>query len=50
MTRQYDEPALLVSVERLDRWAKAAFATACAQRLFPLYERYARSAQEAALR
>lgn len=43
--RTYDERALLVRLDRLDRWGKTAFATACAQRLFPLYERYARSAQ-----
>lgn len=42
--RVYDEHALLVRLEPLDRWAKTAFAAACAQRLFPLYERYVRSA------
>ncbi|MDQ0077888.1 DUF416 family protein [Arthrobacter oryzae] len=40
----YDENALLARLEPLDRWAKTAFAAACAQRLFPHYERYARSA------
>lgn len=39
----YDEPALIARLERLDRWAKTAFAAACAQRLFPLFERYAQS-------
>ncbi|WP_411709909.1 DUF416 family protein [Arthrobacter sp. B10-11] len=48
MMRAYDERALLVRLNRLDRWAKTAFATACAQRLYPLYERYARSAQTTA--
>lgn len=40
----YDENALLARLKPLDRWAKTAFAAACAQRLFPHYERYARSA------
>jgi uncharacterized protein YjaG (DUF416 family) len=38
----YDEPALLAKLEPLDRWAKTAFAAACAQRLLPLFERYAK--------
>ncbi|WP_146069018.1 DUF416 family protein [Cryobacterium sp. M23] len=40
--RTYDERAVLARLEPLDRRAKTAFAAACAQRLFPLFERYAR--------
>ena len=39
--RTYDECALFARLEPLDRRAKTAFAAACAQRLFPLFERYA---------
>ena len=46
--RVYDEPALRGTLEPLDRWAKTAFAAACAQRMFPLFERYAQSAGEPA--
>lgn len=35
MMRAYDERALLVRLNRLDRWAKTAFATACARRPGP---------------
>jgi uncharacterized protein YjaG (DUF416 family) len=45
--RVYDEPALIARLEPLDRWAKTAFAAA-AQRLFPLFERYAQSADDLA--
>ena len=38
--RTYDECALFARLEPLDRRAKTAFAAACAQRLFPLFERY----------
>ena len=41
--RNYDESALLARLEPLDRWEKSAFAAAGAQRLFPLFERYAQS-------
>lgn len=37
----YDEPANVQRLTRLDRTRKAAFAAACAQRLLPLFERYA---------
>ena len=40
--RMYDERALVARLEPLDRRAKTAFAAACAQRLLPLFERYAR--------
>ena len=40
--RIYDERALLARLEPFDRGAKTAFAAACAQRLLPLFERYAR--------
>jgi hypothetical protein len=40
----YDQRALLAKLEPLDRGAKTAFASACAQRLLPLLERYARVA------
>ncbi|WP_146069092.1 hypothetical protein [Cryobacterium sp. M23] len=39
--RTYDEHALLAKLELLDRRAKTVFAVSCAQRLFPLFERYA---------
>jgi hypothetical protein len=42
--RKYDEPALLARLKSLDREAKTAFAVACAQRVLPLFERYAQSA------
>jgi hypothetical protein len=44
--RTYDEQALLDRLTRLDRNSKTAFAAACAQRLLPLFERYARSTGE----
>ncbi len=37
----YDEPANVRRLSRLDRTRKAAFAAACAQRLLPLFDRYA---------
>lgn len=37
----YDEPANVQRLTRLDRTRKAAFAAACAQRLLPLFDRYA---------
>lgn len=40
----YDEAALAARLAPLDRQAKTAFAAACAQRLLPLFERYARAA------
>jgi hypothetical protein len=39
--RPFDEHALLARLEPLDRGAKTAFAAACAQRLLPLFGRYA---------
>lgn len=41
----YDEPANVRRLARLDRTRKAAFAAACAQRLLPLFERYAAAVQ-----
>lgn len=41
--RTYDGPALVARLGYLDRHAKTAFAAACAQRLLPLFERYARA-------
>lgn len=41
----YDEPANVQRLTRLDRTRKAAFAAACAQRLLPLFERYAAAAE-----
>jgi len=40
----YDEPANVRRLSRLDRTRKAAFAAACAQRLLPLFDRYAAAA------
>lgn len=40
----YDEGALLRRVGGLDRSSKAAFAAACAERMWPLVERYASAA------
>jgi hypothetical protein len=42
--QMYDQRALLARLEPLNRGAKTAFASACAQRLLPLFERYARVA------
>lgn len=41
--RRYDEREILSRLSALDRSAKTAFAASCAQRLLPLFERYARS-------
>jgi len=41
--RTYDEPAILERLAALDQRSKTAFAASCAQRLLPLFERYARS-------
>lgn len=41
LVRTYDEAAIVRRLARLDRKRKAAFAAACAQRLLPLYDRYA---------
>jgi hypothetical protein len=38
---QYDEGGFLHRLEQLDRASKTAFAAACAERLWPLVERYA---------
>ena len=47
-TRVYDESSLVARLAPLDRQRKTAFAAACAQRLFPLFERYARTAGDLA--
>jgi uncharacterized protein YjaG (DUF416 family) len=38
---RYSEPDLVQAIERLSNAARAAFAAACAQRLFPAYVKYA---------
>lgn len=40
--RKYDEMLLMLRLAPLDRAAKTAFAAACAERLLPLSDRYAR--------
>lgn len=40
---RYDEAAIVSRLSDLDRSAKTAFAASCAQRLLPLFERFARS-------
>jgi hypothetical protein len=42
--QMYDQRALLARLEPLDRGAKTAFASTSAQRLLPLFGRYARVA------
>lgn len=44
MVDVYDEGVLLRRVSGLDRSSKAAFAAACAERMWPLVERYASAA------
>ncbi len=44
--RTYDESDLVGRLSQLDRQAKTAFAAACAERLLPMFERYARLAGE----
>lgn len=46
---KYDEKLLKLRLEPLDRSAKTAFAAACAQRLMPLYDRYARQVGDSSL-
>ena len=46
---KYDEELLMLRLEPLDRSAKTAFAAACAQRLMPLYDRYARQVGDSSL-
>lgn len=41
----YDESTLVKRLASLDRESKTAFAAACAERLLPLFERYAKAAQ-----
>lgn len=41
--RVYDEQALVERLSRVDRRSKTAFAASCAQRLLPLFARYAES-------
>jgi hypothetical protein len=41
--RMYDEDELMARLAKLDRRAKTAFTASCAQRLLPLFDRYARS-------
>lgn len=43
MSLRYDEAAIVSRLSDLDRSAKTAFAASCAQRLLPLFERFARS-------
>lgn len=38
----YDEPEIKTRLDALDRAHKTAFAAACAERLWPLFERYSR--------
>lgn len=45
----YDEELLMLRLEPLDRSPKTAFAAACAQRLMPLYDRYARQVGDSSL-
>ncbi|TDW31098.1 uncharacterized protein DUF416 [Cryobacterium psychrophilum] len=42
--RTYDERVLMARLEPLDRRKRTAFAASCAQRLSPLFERYAQAA------
>lgn len=42
--KTYDESMLVKRLSSLDRESKTAFAAACAQRLLPLFERYAQTA------
>lgn len=46
---KYDEKLLKLRLEPLDRSAKTAFAAVCAQRLMPLYDRYARQVGDSSL-
>lgn len=46
--RIYDEPALTARLALLDHRAKIAFSAACAQRLMPLFARYAEKTGAAA--
>lgn len=39
----YDEAAIRARLTRLDRASRTAFVAACAERLWPLFERYARA-------
>lgn len=41
--REYDEQEILARLAALDRRSRTAFAASCAERLVPLFERYARS-------
>lgn len=41
--RAYDEQSVLDRLARLERRSRTAFAASCAQRLLPLFERYAQS-------
>lgn len=43
--KRYDESGLTKRLSSLDREAKTAFAAACAERLLPLFDRYAKAAQ-----
>lgn len=47
--RNYDEPAVVARLSKLGRREKSAFAASCAQRLVPVFERYARSVGNADL-
>jgi uncharacterized protein YjaG (DUF416 family) len=44
---RFDEPELKAQLDRLPREHRAAFAAACAERLFPAYKRFARDAGQA---
>lgn len=41
---RYDERELVKRLSRLDRQSKTAFAASCAQRLLPMFDRYAKAA------
>jgi len=42
----YDESAIRARLARLDRASRTAYASACAERLWPLFERYAQATGE----
>ena len=47
-TLRFDEPELIARLDSLPREHRAAFAAACAERLFPAYVRFSREARQAA--
>lgn len=50
MMVSYDESAIRARLAKLDRASRTAYASACAERLWPLFERYAGATGEAAPR